>query len=1267
MLSSESPPGPSCSQASALKSDEIEPPKFSIRNYVFNSRNQDIQRNWPFPQKFLQVCSKHGVKDLLPPFESRGSVRAKCCRKDIETEQLIASSKDVNSFDVETDNILPLKDQLVVDISDHSTQHFSEKERLVVEQVGILDGKVIHDEAETLSMIPSHDQVERKSDKISEKQFVETSELDVAVSPPVAEGSNVTPQRAEKKRKLIVKLSTIPQSSRAEDIGATSACVSDLMASKVCPVCKTFASSSNTTLNAHIDQCLSEESNTKLAVANSLKHQVKPRKKKLMVDIYKTAPQCTLEDLDRRNGTNWALDSSLVAPAGNVSCEIKRPKLSPGFIDDGNEGAVYVDSNGIKIRILSKFDDAPPMMSSKGFMLRKDAKDTKAGKGFLNKKKHLKAKCLKYLKVNAPKKKLSSLKLHRHKAESSVEGDCHLNTHQKIQKEESLSEILNAQDQVQSFGPATLGQWVCSKRSEMSRKLKNKEFSKSPENPLPITKKLSNNQTNLDNTSVGRKHILMLSRLSEDPAPSNSTKRVDILDDMVQTTNEKNKSPKLPVSDPLLASDGASVAAGLTLQVSKSSCNLSSPASLRTEIHTGTTRKSHISSCLTMLPVESCHPSPIAGKESSLKSDLLESPSFMVVDGDSTASKNLLISKKLRKHRSIGSGKWGRELPSYDDRLAGSVKTKKPRDHHEVNFSNGTVIPGTSDAVCHVPSTTIGITEFKQENGAFGLQKYTMGRSDFRKQLDMQDGSLGCWNVTTEPVVEKLAVGDAATDEILLSDGQILDVNTKLDHLSSSKGHSEPICGNKSQGELPSQRSVDAEQMQCDDIVNNGINDQSTWIEGKVQFLVEDTSDLQVEECQTGSATIERSNTCSKEHVGCGLEISQEKSLVTSKKILSDEKHRKLTNRDPSSSPDSTASTISHPSQDFEVKDKEVHANLDSSLKSIGIEGQETWKVNLELNGISPVRQIERFRDSQPCFCSCRESLFREPQFVRQCGTSKTALLSKGIQTSSNMHIQRVISSSSPCPCFKTNNIAAPLLESTTSSILSRTSSDSAMKLSSSADLNSPNALSGNQIQNPILRLMGKDLVVNKDVTTTELPGSDFHRITDVKYNPLEHSSADCTLGQVSFPCYYHWPSDSSPFPCQASWTVNHQMCFQPHGMMFPAGDSPVTSSKGRHSQQSHQKRSLNQPLNERVINPPAASVFPVNLSSNLMPHSSLYSSPTSNHPFLPTVVIRPSFSTPRPIPPAKMMRRRSLPDGLPPLLPNTFPSPSSDHLTPFY
>ncbi|KAJ0578850.1 hypothetical protein HanIR_Chr05g0252431 [Helianthus annuus] len=82
--------------------------------------------------------------------------------------------------------------------------------------------------------------------------------------------------------------------------------------SKICPVCKVFSSSSNTTLNAHIDRCLSGGSTTMKWTADPevvIKHRIKPRKMRLMVDIYKSAAHCTVEELDARNGTCWANNS----------------------------------------------------------------------------------------------------------------------------------------------------------------------------------------------------------------------------------------------------------------------------------------------------------------------------------------------------------------------------------------------------------------------------------------------------------------------------------------------------------------------------------------------------------------------------------------------------------------------------------------------------------------------------------------------------------------------------------------------------------------------------------------------------------------------------------------------------------------------------------------------------------------------------------------------------------------------------------------------
>ncbi|XP_039055557.1 uncharacterized protein LOC120198276 [Hibiscus syriacus] len=42
---------------------------FSIRQFVADTRRKDVIHCWPFPKRYLQVCLKYGISDVLPPFE----------------------------------------------------------------------------------------------------------------------------------------------------------------------------------------------------------------------------------------------------------------------------------------------------------------------------------------------------------------------------------------------------------------------------------------------------------------------------------------------------------------------------------------------------------------------------------------------------------------------------------------------------------------------------------------------------------------------------------------------------------------------------------------------------------------------------------------------------------------------------------------------------------------------------------------------------------------------------------------------------------------------------------------------------------------------------------------------------------------------------------------------------------------------------------------------------------------------------------------------
>lgn len=73
-------------------------------------------------------------------------------------------------------------------------------------------------------------------------------------------------------------------------------------------------------------------------------------------------------------------------------------------------------------------------------------------------------------------------------------------------REQSLSRLLNAHDQVSSSEPSLLGHWVCSKRSDLSRKLTNKDINRQPGKMVDDPRKLSlrSMQPDLAHSSIQR-------------------------------------------------------------------------------------------------------------------------------------------------------------------------------------------------------------------------------------------------------------------------------------------------------------------------------------------------------------------------------------------------------------------------------------------------------------------------------------------------------------------------------------------------------------------------------------------------------------------------------------------------------------------------------------------------------------------------------------------------------------------------------------------
>ncbi|KAL4554635.1 hypothetical protein LXL04_037233 [Taraxacum kok-saghyz] len=426
-----------------LKSPDVDDlhqlPNFSIRDYVLGLRSKDVACNWPFSPTSLQLCLKHGVKNLLPPFQSLDSLR--------NNSSVTRCSIDQNR----------LRDEETVIT-------FHEKPR---------NHDHVKSNHEKVTVIVTANSIGSKRD--NESQFQKSKE-----KPPAA--ASQTTENV-KKSKSVMKLNQGVE--LLEEIS---------MASKICPVCKVFSSSSNTTLNAHIDQCLTGDQGTmKWSIDHSpkvvVKHRVKPRKTRLMVEIYKTAPHCTIEELDRRNGTNWATNSSFPAQEfqGDEE-EVEEVQEEEEHVEEArtmttanrdvadNEGDVYIDTDGTKVRILSvpKSGNLDNNNNNNNHGNRKLFKGVKGGKFLMGKKKfksdhhdHKQKHHKKYLKLtpNAKKLCLPKSQIVDEQARNCQEDDAAI-AEDCSKDERPRNSMNNRLDDLVIVRPP----WACSKRTNLAKR-----------------------------------------------------------------------------------------------------------------------------------------------------------------------------------------------------------------------------------------------------------------------------------------------------------------------------------------------------------------------------------------------------------------------------------------------------------------------------------------------------------------------------------------------------------------------------------------------------------------------------------------------------------------------------------------------------------------------------------------------------------------------------------------------------------------------------
>ncbi|KAF8414332.1 hypothetical protein HHK36_002333 [Tetracentron sinense] len=1194
MLSVENPPDPSCyCKISGLKTDEgasdklslqeeedhllksglddNHPPNFSIRDYVTTARSKDIKTNWPFPQQYLQLCLKHGIKNLLPPFEPPDSVRNRCFRKGEVYDQLVVRVDgrkgvvEVDPFEKENISSFNGESSRSSDLSVlGSTSKAQSQEKLTLgptdtnlcvsirspslDQVG---------GGEFPSTVNRHPQSERESvpnnrlpccSAQEANTLCETSvELEVSESPTASHQTGNTTGQSGKKCRLIVKLGIISDPSRTEDITSNTTTVPEPMASKVCPVCKTFSSTSNTTLNAHIDQCLAVESNSKWAVNNKLsKHRVKPRKMRSMVDIYVAAPRCTLEELDRRNGSKWATDLSLSTQHVEVQAEEKRQRVSRMNLEDtDDESAVYIDPSGKKLRILSKFNDASvPTVGE--IRSRKHMKEFKESKIMsTSKKRRLAPKHPKYLKLKPQSEKLCSLKPGRTEIPGAREGNYGKDENRK---EESLFQLLKAHDQTRPSKSGTLRQWVCSKRTGILKKINGKDGHRGHGDPSLVTQDplIECNQSNLRDSCV-RSCTPKFSNSAENPITSPRSKRVES-PLQAQITDSVKKFPNSLESNMNQLSKGiTSMHDSCILRRAKSSENhASSLRSKRAEIYAGPVQNSDSLPKATMNLYKSCHRLSTKGRKlSTFRKDVLSVAPYFP-KSKFHENERCLAFKKPRVHSSeVDEGyDWMHSHTENTENRSGSFE--QIEGNHKSDCSNNVLRSTIEEITERVYYDRSNVLESIQEREA-------VSTSEREEAIPLESFQFGpqCCGYDPEAIMDSpVAVSDILADKCdgLESTGNKVPINEEMvlepysrksvgepvvrsskllvlelhkmanasETLSNSlllmEEHQRPSFGTEAPIKPTELSFSNDQEMCCVDEVGDGVIGQNTHMGAEVDYRLEGgNSFYDVDTVLIPGPP----GSFSPSHGHMDSEVLQDNSSLTSCRVLSSEDQHNLFDRDSSGSPISSISAISHlsmarsdlkylePEPSIEppaIRDKIIPNFSDGSIEpavgdaitfpctaSKGARRINLNSVKLKVNKSSAAKRPENFAaNDQPCCCSRKEGIshgatvdYQESQLLGKCVIAPVTLPAKGKQLSCNANIRpETFTSFSTYPISRTDEVAIPVLESPTGST-SMKASPGARKFPSLGDCDSA---SPSSTSNPVLRLMGKNLmVVNKD------------------------------------------------------------------------------------------------------------------------------------------------------------------------------------------
>ncbi|MQL82933.1 hypothetical protein Taro_015417 [Colocasia esculenta] len=1222
MLSAANPPEPPCiSKISALNSDEkghpserpssspeaadpadgldqAKQPPFSIRDYVFAGRSKDVGINWPFPQQYLQLFMKHGVRELLPPFEPPDLVRARF-RESVGVEYPISFSEVERTQTEVSDAVkhsfnLPNQESAGLGSSRQPRNPLSEDESVVVQAVGF-EEELFHREAEwkitgyecTKKVLGSVSQLLGSVQETRSTVSGSSSEVEVAKPPQSAQISAGLSERFIKRYKLIVKFGGAPEPNRTEGTVSNFTSVSDPMTSKVCPVCKTFSSTSNTTLNAHIDQCLSVESGAKWDTIKLSHHKMKPRKKRSMEDICATAPCCTLEDLDRRNGTNWALDLAFMTQNSRALCttEGKQPRFSPPeATDDERGGAVYIDSNGTKLLILSKFNNAQSAAAVDCSVAKKCKRQFKNKSSPIGKRKSLPPKYRKYLKNEVHKKKMSSSS--DVKGEVRKEGKLHLDTHHE---ERRILQASHAPEQMKVGKPGTLGHWICSKRSSLLKHLNSQSGLSKPMNSLAIvhhTSVESDQSASCDYSTI-RGHIQKFHKPSDDILSPPKARSANVLSDAVLASNDQGKHlADSPVKNVLIRND-SSTSNRVTLKVSRSTRKcVSSAKGKKVEMHASAVQKSVKFQRMRKPPVN-YSPQVHKGQKGSTRYSTMDVEHCIKETINYHVVGQGLVSKKLRKHRFAGkSHKAILKSPlELDEGFCGSRSAHSPgsTSHNVIsrmdqsNFSETVMRPETTNTLSHVSSDqhdpmdpNQGETDYHPSKGG---ECPTLNDSqheaecchaevtEFDAQIQVPINMDSMVKYTLEKTI-----GTCGNKDMTSEDNDATTCGRLGSRLSPEHEieHNRPTEAIIEASIIPKSVSNQGTHLH---VLASDVVSQDIWGIAQTELSVKDgyCSELQNIQYQVDVASIEGSSVCLPGHEYAALEPIKTSSMVSGRTVTT-EIHNMMVDRRSSGSPVSASSIISQPSvEDLKSKDSEQEASeepivIQENLRTAknlrilvndSVRGTETSnpdKAFQKLKVAMTMQNPQELWDGQPCCCSRRENIPRKYRILRQSAIDRVVLPAKTKQNTSSL-----------VRAFPTDSHSDSVSVSASSEV-----TDGFPAFGSSRSASSSSHIQPQSTSSPFLRLMGKNLIVmnNEERPVQQQNQTDPCSSEDTsngKYMSLLGFSSICSFSNLdSIQCH---PQQSLESPLTGQHPSNFQAPFPPPAKQMGGSGGPVLQS----------------------------------------------------------------------------------------------------------